>query len=513
MQVVTGEEMRAMDRYAMDDAGMKEELLMENAGRAAAHALMKKAGPASGQKTAVLIGKGNNGGDGFVVSRVLQEQGWNVKTFLLSDADAFQGAASYHKGLYERSGFTWKYWSGSESGRLRTEYVLIVDAMLGTGVKGGLREPFRQAADVLNEAEGTVAAVDIPSGVPSGEDPVPETVVQADFTITLQCPKISAYLQPAAHFFGEVEVVDIGLPGAALKKQKERKQLWLRQDAAGTLSKRSTAAHKGDHGRGLLIGGSAVMPGAIRMAAEACLYSGAGLLTAAYPSSAVAAVAAAPPEVMMMPLQDENGYISPEVRVDDLSIHAYDAVAAGPGMGRGKGAKVLVKQLIDQVDGPLLFDADALYFLPENIKALQQRRQPVVLTPHPGEMARLAGVSTKEVIQKRFSLSRETAARYNCCIVLKGPNTLVTMPDGSQVVNTTGNEALARGGTGDILTGIMLGMLLAKQKIQPAVSNAVYLHGLAADLAVEHDFTSYAMASTDIISYLPPAFRSIISSR
>ncbi|MFD2705931.1 NAD(P)H-hydrate dehydratase [Salibacterium lacus] len=512
MQVVTGEEMREMDRYAMDDVGMKEELLMENAGREAAHALERKNTSAAGTKTVVLIGKGNNGGDGFVLARVLQEKGWNVDVLLLSNADAFQGAALYHKDLYERCGFTWGYWSEKESERIQKEYILIVDAMLGTGVKGGLREPFKEAADVLNEAEGTVAAVDIPSGVPSGEDPVPETAVQADFTITLQYPKISAYLQPASPFYGEIEVVDIGLPGAALRKEKEKKQLWTGQDTARTLNKRSVDAHKGDHGRGLLIGGSAAMPGAVRMASTACLYSGAGLLTAAFPSSAAAVPAGAPPEVMMLPLQEENGYFSPEIRADDLSAGAYDAVAAGPGMGRGKGAETLVKQLVEQAGGPLLFDADALYFLPEHIEALQQRRQPVILTPHPGEMARLAGVSVREVTQRRFSLSRETAARYNCCVVLKGPHTLVTMPDGTQTVNTTGNEALARGGTGDILTGMILGMLLQRQEIQPAVSNAVYLHGLAADFAVEHEFDSYAMASSDIISYLPPAFRSIISS-
>ncbi|SFL50416.1 NAD(P)H-hydrate dehydratase [Salibacterium qingdaonense] len=512
MQVVTGEEMREMDRHAMDDLGMKEELLMENAGRQAAHALEKKSAPAAGMKTAVLIGKGNNGGDGFVLARVLQEKGWNVDTLLLSDADAFQGAALYHKDLYERCGFTWEYWSEKKSERIRKEYTLIVDAMLGTGVKGELRQPFKEAADVLKKAEGTVAAVDIPSGVPSGEDPVPETAVQADVTITLQCPKISAYLQPASRFYGEVEAVDIGLPGKALRKEREKKQLWTGQDAAGTLERRSGDAHKGDHGRGLLIGGSAAMPGAIQMASKACLYSGAGLLTAAFPSSAAAVPAGAPPEVMMLPLQEENGYFSREVQTDDLSADAYDAVAAGPGMGRGKGAEVLVKQLVEQAEGTLLLDADALYFLPEHIEALQQRRQPVVLTPHPGEMARLAGVSVGEVTQRRFSLSRETAVRYNCCIVLKGPHTLVTMPDGTQTINTTGNEALARGGTGDILTGMILGMILKAQEIQPAVSNAVYLHGLAADLAVQHEFDSYAMASTDIISYLPPAFRSIISS-
>ncbi|MGY4691214.1 NAD(P)H-hydrate dehydratase [Salibacterium sp. K-3] len=512
MQVVTGNEMREMDRYTMQDLGMKEELLMENAGRAVAHALEKKYSASAGRKTAVLIGKGNNGGDGFVIARVLQERGWKIETLLLSDAEAFQGAACYHKDVFERSGFQWKYWNEGEISRIQSGYDLIVDAMLGTGVKGGLRSPFKEAAEALRESEATVAAVDIPSGVPSGEESVPEPVVQADVTITLQCPKISAYLHPAARFYGTVEIVDIGLPGLALDVQEGRKQLWRRQDAAQTLEKRESDAHKGSHGKGLLLGGSTTMPGALRMASKACLYSGAGLLTAAFPASAAAIPAGAPPELMMLPLPDEDGYVSPKIQVDDLDPDAFDTAAAGPGMGRGSGAGKIVKQLVEQTKVPLLLDADALYFLPELVHALQQRRSPVVLTPHPGEMARLAGVSVQEVSRRRFSLSRETAALYNSCIVLKGPHTIVTMPDGRQFVNTTGNEALARGGTGDILTGIILGMLMQQQDMQPAVSNAVYLHGLAADLAVEHDFDSYAMASTDIISYLPSAFRSILSS-
>ncbi|MFZ4454451.1 NAD(P)H-hydrate dehydratase [Salibacterium aidingense] len=512
MQVVTGEEMRKIDRFAMDELGMKEELLMENAGRAAARQLEKHYGSSAGKKVAVLIGKGNNGGDGFVIARILLEKGWHLDTWLLSEAEQFKGAARYHKELYEHCGYEWQYWSPKTMVHLQDEYSIMIDAMLGTGVTGELREPFKEAAALMNNSKGKVVSIDVPSGIPSGEEPVPDTAVKADMTITLQAPKVSAYLYPAKHHYGQLLVTDIGIPAKAMQVQQDGKREWREGDVVRTLPGRSAAAYKGSHGKGLLIGGSQKMPGAPAMASSACLYSGAGLLTAAVPFSAMTALAASQPEVMLTPLPEENGYVAPQVTAVNLPIEAYDSIAAGPGLGRGEGTRALVKHLVSKADVPLLLDADGLYFLPELEREVMERRSPLILTPHPGEMAHLAGVSISDVNRHRFTLSQNYARQHKCYVVLKGPDTIVTTPEGRQYVNTTGNEILARGGTGDILTGIMLGLVLQKGEISAAASNAVYLHGYAADLAVQEEFHSYSMASTDLIRYLPPAFRSIVSS-
>ncbi|RSL29425.1 NAD(P)H-hydrate dehydratase [Salibacterium salarium] len=513
MQVVTGEEMRLIDRCAIDELGMNEEILMENAGRAAAQEIERLYAPWGDRKAAVLIGKGNNGGDGFVIARTLLETGYDLDVWLLTDVDDFKGATRYHKDLYEQFGFTWSYWSVDNKTEIRESYDIIIDAMLGTGVSGELREPYNSVSLSLETTKADVVSIDVPSGVPSGEEAVPESAVKANTTITLQAPKCSAYLYPAKHYYGKLIVVDIGLPTKAMTSVlEERKQLWQEKDVRLTLPQRSPSSYKGSHGKGLLIGGSAAMPGAPTMAVSACIYSGAGLLTAAVPESILTSVSVTNPEVMLRPLPERSGQIASEIISTDFAFESYDAVAAGPGLGRHQGTKAVVKKLLSDVDAPLLLDADALYYLPELEQLIKERRAPLILTPHPGEMARMAGVSISEVNKHRFTISRNFAEQHGCYLVLKGPFTIVTTPNGTQFVNTTGNEALARGGTGDILTGMVLGQLLQKDDLSSAISNAVYLHGLTADLAVKDDFHSYSMASSDLIRFLPLAFRSIVSS-
>ncbi|RSL29636.1 NAD(P)H-hydrate dehydratase [Salibacterium salarium] len=513
MQVVTGEEMRLIDRYAMDELGMKEEILMENAGRAVAEEVEKLYAPSQDdKKVAILIGKGNNGGDGFVIARTLIEKGCDVNVWLLPDAKELKGAARYHKELYEQSGHTWAYWSQKDKVDGHKNDDIVIDAMLGTGISGELREPYRRASAVLENGSAQVVAVDIPSGVPSGEEAVPQSAVKAEVTITLQTPKCSAYLYPAKNHYGKVVIVDIGIPKKAQAAVEESKQIWQEEDVSRTLPEKSPSSHKGSRGKGLIIGGSTSMPGAPSMAISACLYSGAGLLTAALPESILTSVSVNNPEVMLLPLPEKKGYIAPEIISTDFTFDSYDAVAAGPGLGRYQGTKAVVKKLLQGVKAPLVLDADALYYVPELEQEIKERQVPLILTPHPGEMARIAGVSVHEVNKNRFSLSRAFAVQHGCYLVLKGPSTIVTTPNGDQFINTTGNEALARGGTGDILTGMILGLLLQKGDVSSSISNAVYLHGAAADLAVKHEFHSYSMVSTNLIRFLPLAFRSIVSS-
>ncbi|WP_240377430.1 NAD(P)H-hydrate dehydratase [Bacillus piscicola] len=511
MQVVTGEEMREMDRYTMDVLGMNEEVLMENAGRAAAHELEKLYPALSERKIAVLAGKGSNGGDGFVIARTLLEKGMDVHVWLLEEEEKVQGAARYHFHLYEACGYEWNCFSDGELFQ-NGAYDLFIDAMLGTGITGELRPPYRKAAEVVNSSAGDVVAIDIPSGVPAGEEEVPSVTVNADVTIAIQSPKCSAYLYPAKEHYGRLTVVDIGLPQKARQHVPVKRRLWTDVEARSTLPKRAAASHKGDHGKGLLIGGSSTMPGAVSLSASACLYSGCGLLTTAAPDSVVPMIAARVPETMFLPLPDQEGILGHEISRTDFQLEAFDGVAAGPGLGRTEEVKTLIRRLLKEVQVPLLLDADALYYLPELESEMKERHAPLLLTPHPGEMARLAGLSVQKVNQNRFSLSRQFAEEYGCYLVLKGPNTIVTTPEGMQFINTTGNEALARGGTGDVLTGIALGIFLQGEDIAASLSNAVYLHGLTAEIAVERTAASHPLAASDFIHLLPLAFRSIILS-
>ncbi|SDI21726.1 NAD(P)H-hydrate dehydratase [Alteribacillus bidgolensis] len=511
MQVVTGDEMRQVDRCAIEEIGMKEEVLMENAGRAAAQEVERLYTHLDQKKIAVLVGKGNNGGDGFVIARTLLEKGRDVDVWLLAEEEQWKGAALYHKHLFESCGFEGYRWKSAET-LLEKNYDLFIDSMLGTGITGELRSPYKESAACLNEAAGDIISIDIPSGVPTGEEEVPKSAVQADITITLQSPKCSAYLFPARAHYGEIKVVDIGLPNAAWKSINVSRKVWTKSDVQKTLPERKVSANKGDHGKGLLVGGSLQMPGALSMSASACIYSGAGLLTTALPSSILSIVSNNVPETMFLLLPEKDGGIAGELIGKDFSFENYDAVAAGPGLGREKGTKNLVRKLISEVETPLLLDADALYYLPELAQEMKRRQEPLILSPHPGEMGRLTGLSASEVNKRRFEISRHYAQEYGCYLILKGPYTIVTTPQGGQYINQTGNEALARGGTGDILTGIALGMLLQNESISSSLCNAVYAHGLTSDLAVQQKYTSTSMASSDLIHHLPLAFRTIVSS-
>lgn len=503
MRVVTGEEMRQADHYAIEVLGMKEELLMENAGQATVHALKQIFPRLQTKKIAVLIGKGNNGGDGFVVARSLLDEGIDVDVWTV--ADSWTGAASYHHDLFLRCGYHYRCWDDLRANR-DTSYDIWVDALLGTGMKGSLQSPYKEAVSLLNEAEGVVVSIDIPSGVSPNVGDMSSQPVQADHTITLEFPKCSAYLFPAREYYGKVHIAPIGLPRKASAELDVVRQLWTKEDVSRTLPIRRASSHKGEHGRGLLVGGSYQMPGAITLAANAAVSSGIGLLTTAIPSSILKIVANRVPESMFLPFSEDDT-TELENRVDD-----FDAIAAGPGLGRSDRTKQIVKKLLREVKGPLILDADALYFLPELQNDMKARSSPLILTPHVGEMARLTMETVETVNRRRFFIARDFAIANQCYLVLKGPFTIVTTPTGDQYVNTTGNATLARGGTGDLLTGMILSFVSQLDDIGEAMMNAVYLHGLAADIALRENGSSQAIRTSEILHYLPLAFRSITSS-
>ncbi|HET7522494.1 MAG TPA: NAD(P)H-hydrate dehydratase [Bacillales bacterium] len=507
MHIVTGREMNEIDRHAMADVGLAGPMLMENAGRAVANKLIEWLQPK--QRIAVMVGTGNNGGDGLVIARVLLDRGYDVDVWLVPPRKKVKGDAKKHLEIFEAAGYqvnTYPQNEGAFSGQLGN-YAVVVDALLGTGVRGEPRSPYKEVITQINASQAFVVSVDLPSGVPADGAEVGGTAVKADRTVTLQCPKTGAVTYPAASYYGVWETVDIGIPPKVIDQTAPSRRFWQAEDVEATFPKRRASSHKGSHGKGLLVAGSQAMTGAAVMSAKAALRGGAGLLTAAIPDAIHSVVAAQVTEATYVLCPSENGAFSGEFSVDPR----FDGVAVGPGIGREAGAARLVETLLRQCLTPLVIDADALFHLKSLKPLLKERRAPTVLTPHPGEMARLIGGSAGDIQGDRFGTSREFAVAYGVCLVLKGPYTIVTMPDGKQYVNPTGNASLAKGGTGDVLTGLILAFIMQHFDVQSAVSNAVYVHGKAADFLVKEDHSLVDVLAADVIEAIPRTMRGILS--
>lgn len=500
MQIVTANEMYGIDRFTMDEIGLPGVLLMENAGQAIVNKALDFLDRKS--KLAILIGSGNNGGDGIVIARILKSLGFSVDAYLLVEEDCLKGDALFHFKVYRNSGFD--VMSLRDFSCLK-KYQVIFDAMLGIGFKGELRSPYREIISECNKLDITKISVDIPSGISADGRHPTKLAFQATTTITLQHPKQSAYTYPARNFYGNIEVVSIGIPPKATNKvlQYDRKS-WLSKDVERTLPHRSPTAHKGMHGKGLVIGGSQEMTGAPIMTTKAALTAGGGLITVAIPDTIHSIVASQIVEAMFIPCPAKNGQFQGEINTD---LSMYNAIAFGPGIGREKGGETLLSSLLETLQVPLIVDADGLYHLALIKEKLKHRTYPTILTPHTGEMAQLLGCSANEVDQNRFELSREFAIQYGVYLVLKGPCSIVTTPTGAQYVNVTGNAALAKGGSGDVLTGIILAFVMNHPSIQEAISNAVFVHGKAADVLVEQNHTMLDVLASDVIGALPSVFR------
>ncbi|MEY9094663.1 NAD(P)H-hydrate dehydratase [Paenibacillus sp. RC84] len=503
MRIVSGEDMYEIDRHTVNLIGISADTLMESAGRAAASLLLERIPPEA--EVVVLSGAGSNGGDGIVLARVLKAHGRRVSLWLIPPRDKIGGAAAAALSVYEKSGYAAADYIGSEAEleRRLERADAIVDALLGIGVKGPLREPYRNLIGKINGQRAAVYAIDLPSGVPADGGPV-EAAVRADVTVTIQYPKLGTFTHPAASYCGELLVADIGIPPAAAAGLP-RRSLWTLPDVRRTLPRREASSHKGTHGRLLVAGGSLRMPGAVVLASRAALRSGAGLVTAAVPDCIHAIAAGHYPEAMYLPSPSEDGHFRGELPLEGAS---FGAIAAGPGLGRTPGGRAVVEQVLRQ-DAPVLLDADALFHAAELLPLLRKRRKPTVLTPHPGEMARLTGSTAAAVEDDRFGVSARFAAETGAYVVLKGPHTIVAAPDGTQHVNTTGSAALAKGGSGDVLTGIAAAFLLQHEDVLQAVSNAVYIHGLAASLLTEERHSLADVLASDVIESIPAAFRHI----
>ncbi|MDI6711082.1 MAG: NAD(P)H-hydrate dehydratase [Bacillota bacterium] len=493
MRLVTSAEVRDIDRRATDEYGVPGLILMENAGRQVFAAAAETLGGESrlaGKLVVVICGRGNNGGDGFVAARHLLLRGVRVKLFLAADPQTVAGDARVNLEIWERFGqkmYTERDKNFHQALQLTLMQAdLVIDALYGTGFKGVLKDRAAKVAEAVNASGRPVIAVDIPSGVDADTGAVRGPAVRAARTVTMGLPKPGLYLYPGAEYTGEITVADISLPPPLLSGGS---RFLLTADLVREwLPPRSPQAHKGDFGRVLLVAGSRGMAGAARLAAAGALRAGAGLVTLAVPAGLQPVVAAGLTEAMTLGL--------PETVEGSLSLAAYDALAPstalatvlalGPGLSTHPETVEVVRRLVQETSLPCVVDADGLNALALGALELRSRkgRAPLILTPHPGEMARLVGRPAGEVQADRTGTATRGAAEWNAVVVLKGARTVIAGPDGTTYLNPTGNPGMASGGMGDVLTGIIAGLLAQGLDPLRAAAAGVYLHGRAGDLAV-----------------------------
>ena len=510
MRILTAAEMGAADRRTVAESGVSLEKLMEAAGGAVAAFCLREYSEA-GQIT-VLCGKGNNGGDGLVAARVLAKDGKAVRVVLLGRESELKGEAagalSRLRGEASEVSVVEVADEAALAGMLDGAELLI-DAVVGTGFKPPLRGLAVAVRDLVQGMSVPVVAVDLPSGwdADSKEQTV-EGAFRADAVVTFTAPKLAhVFGHLTVETFGPVVVAGIGSPEDAV--QSETNLTWAGTSKALAAQPRAMNSNKGMYGHVLVVGGSWGKAGAPSMASLAGLRTGAGLVTAGVVESIVGIVAGIAPELMVSPLVEHGGVSLENLEGDRFKklMKGITVLAVGPGLGTDGDAPEFARQLVAKTKVPVVIDADGLNAYDGKTELLQGAGRTMVLTPHPGEMSRLAGMTTKEVQADRVGLARRFATEHGVTLVLKGWRTLVAHPDGRVAVNTTGNPSMAKGGSGDILTGIVAAMLAQfPDDVARAVEAAVYMHGLAGDFAA-HAMDEHTVLATDTVAHLSDAFR------
>lgn len=498
MYIVTAEDMYEIDRFAIDQGGIDGTILMENAGQAIAKEMM--VAEEKSCHMAILVGSGNNGGDGFVIARYLKNEGYPVKVLQLVPNEKIKGDAAYHKQLLIHQKVPiQEVLTTDKLLECLVNVDIVIDAILGIGVTGEIREPLRGMISIINEQNARIYSVDIPSGLPANENHTIDIAIKADRTYIVEAPKQSLFLETTAPYYGEWKVVPIGIPIEAYGMIPKVRS-WNLKDVKVSFPKRATFSHKGSHGKGLVIGGQELMPGSVALSTRAALKAGAGLVTVATMERNIPVIANYCMEAMYQNLSN----------IGHIDLAGFDGVAIGMGMGRNRTAKTFVEDVLAQEGVPVIIDADGLYHLKELLGMLQERGSPTILTPHYGEMAMLTNQEIETIKKAPFTMAKEFAQEHQVYLILKGKYTIITAPDGTQMVNATGNAGLAKGGTGDVLSGILLAFIMQHESVLEAMNNACFIHGMSADLRIESgQNTVIDLLASDVIDGLTNVFRTM----
>ena len=517
MRVLNASQMREADRRTIDDIGMPSLVLMENAGRQAVAAMEAVYTDLHERQVAVLCGRGNNGGDGFVVARTLLQHGVDVSVFLMGRVVDVRGDARTNLEILGRIGVTVVEIADSQAWELHLSEVgdctLIVDAIFGTGLSAPVSGLVASVIADVNSSGIPVVSIDLPSGLSADSIDLIGPSIEAELTVTLAAPKLPLVLPPGETRAGDIVIADIGIPSDLIESlDGPRVSLVTRASMRELISPRTPDSHKGDYGRVLIVAGSRGKTGAAHLAAVGALRSGAGLVTVATPAACQSVVASMGPEYMTEGLGETDGGLDIE-GVERLLELSRDVIAIGPGLGQLRDTREFVRQLVDRAATPLIIDADGLGAFGDDPARLAGREgRDVIITPHPGEMARLVGMSTEEVQASRLEIARNFAVAHHVYVVLKGHRTLIATPDGKIFINPTGNPGMATGGTGDVLTGMIAAWLAQLLDAEAACTLAVFLHGMAGDLA-EADEGEVGMTSADVACHLGDAVLELTARR
>ena len=525
MKVVTAAEMRQIDQDTIEGIGIPGIVLMETAGSTIVRAIEKHY--STSKRIGILAGKGNNGGDGLVIARQLAHTGHDVHIFLLSPPDSFTGEAGINLQISKNLGLrieeiltdtAHKSEASSDQSTSLSHIAsrdLLVDAIFGTGLRGTVRDPIITVINTINNLPAPILSVDLPSGLDADTGNPLGTCVRADRTVTIGLPKRGVLVHPGAELTGKLEVVDIGFPEQVVNAQDIKVNWTTAAQASQWMPQRPTACHKGTYGRVLVIAGSTGMTGAAALASEAALRTGAGLVTLAIPKHLNPILEGLLPEVMTLPL--------PETEAGSLSVSATLAIlkfaektksvlAIGPGLSQHSETVSLVHQLVreNQEQGlnlRMVIDADGLNALAQSPEIISLLDRGAVLTPHPGEMARLTNTTVATLEKDRISTAQQFASEHGLTLVFKGAPTVSADANGDVWINSTGNPGMATGGMGDVLTGVIAGLMAQGISNETAAALGVYLHGLAGDIAAEA-LGMPGLIASDVLKAVPQAISS-----
>ncbi|OGP52534.1 MAG: hypothetical protein A2Y65_02250 [Deltaproteobacteria bacterium RBG_13_52_11] len=515
MKLVTANQMQDLDRRTVQECGIPGIVLMENAGRGAAELLVRFFPEVRTGWVAILAGPGNNGGDGFVIARHLKNWGVHTEVYLFASIGDVKGDALTNLQVWLNMGgeLVEVIYKGDFI-RVKKEFSgasLIVDAIFGTGLNSEVKGHLKEVIPFINSLPQPVMAVDIPSGIDATGGKVLGAAIQATLTTTFCLAKIGQMIEPGAHHVGKLEVVDIGIPRSLIEEANIKTHL-IDPDELDLrlLAPRPAQAHKGDYGHLFVLAGSPGKTGAAAMVCHGALRTGIGLVTLGIPASLNPILEAKLTEAMTEPLPDAAaGYLSADAaeRIRQL-LEGKTALALGPGISIQPQVQELLLELIPMVPVPLIIDADGITALALRPEVLKKCKGTVVLTPHPGEMARLAGTTTQKVQADRIGVAKEFASTYGCIVVLKGNRTVIATPQEEVYINQTGNPGMASGGTGDVLTGMIGGLIAQGLPSLEAAKWGVFLHGLSGDIAA-HELGEIPLIASDIIDYLPVALSEV----
>jgi hydroxyethylthiazole kinase-like uncharacterized protein yjeF len=522
MRVVSAGQMRNIDSKAINNFGIPGAVLMENAALAVVREIKEiLAGESKkslrGQKGVIVVGKGNNGGDGLAIARHLNVLGMEVTVFLFANPTDLSGDAKLNYDLYQRMGGKIVLVEDEKQIRLfklaLLQSQIVVDALYGTGFKGALPELTASFVEDINKAELPVVCIDIPSGLEADTGKVHNLAVKGDLTVTFGLPKLGHFLGEGPLYTGKLVIDQISIPENILNEEKILAYLLTDEVVKPLIPLRHPQGHKGTHGRAVLIGGSVGMSGAVILAGKAAQRCGIGLLQIVVPEALVETVDLGVIEATVWPSKDYEMLSENSWPVIAERIEGANACAVGPGLKQTESFLTVLKNILKESDVPVIMDADALNLISRetDLLSLRKGKGTLIVTPHPGEMARLCGCSIAEVQENRLQIAVSKALEWGAIVVLKGAGTIIASPDGRVFLNSTGNAGLGTGGTGDVLTGCILSWIAQGVPPLGAACLGVYLHGKAGDL-LQEQFGLSGFTASEVAEYLLKVRRNIEQS-